>query len=421
MERKRKSSTRASVDGEASTSSGASPNKREKTETSVIQYTDVTAASFRIRKGVKETPLKKSEPLSEMLGMNIFFKKEFLLPTGSFKERGARNTLELLTEEQKRQGVIAASAGNHALALAHHGHQLSIPVVVMMPEVAPLMKVERCRQYGAEIIVHGRDIGEAKERALELARERDMVYVNGYDDPRILAGQGTAALEVVSQMERLGVDCDAVVIPVGGGGLLAGMAVTLKHFMPSVEVIGVESEQCASFSEAMKAGRPVYTKALPTLADGLAVPEVGANAFACARPCVDQMVVVSEKDIALAILRLVEIEKSVVEGAGATGLAACLSGKLDHLQGKNVVVMLCGGNIDTTTLGRCLERGLAADGRMATFKVVLEDRPGSIAGLTRLLSELKCSVKDITHERTWLQASIHHVEVRTYGGHTLRV
>jgi threonine dehydratase len=329
----------------------------------------------------------------------------------SFKERGARNTLELLAEEKDKRGVIAASAGNHALALAHHGHELSIPVVVLMPEIAPLMKVERCRQYGAEIIVHGRDIGEAKEKALQMAKERDLVYVNGYDDPRILAGQGTAALEVVSQMEQLGKECDAVVIPVGGGGLLAGMAVALKHYIPHVEVIGVESEQCASFSAAMKAGRPVYTKALPTLADGLAVPEVGTNAFYCAQPCVDRVVVVSEKDIALAILRLVEVEKSVVEGAGATGLAACLSGQLDHLQGKNVVVMLCGGNIDTTTLGRCLERGLAADGRMATFKVVLEDRPGSIAGLTRLLSELKCSVKDITHERTWLQASIHHVEI----------
>jgi threonine dehydratase len=284
--------------------------------------------------------------------------------------------------------------------------------MVMMPEVAPLMKVERCRQYGAEVVVYGKDIGEARDRALVIAKERNMIYINGYDHPHILAGQGTAALEIIGQMEELDTQCDAVVIPVGGGGLLAGMSVTFKHFLPQVEVIGVESEQCASFSAALKAGRPVYTKALPTLADGLAVPEVGSNAFACAQPCVDRMVVVTERDIAVAILRLVEIEKSVVEGAGATGLAACLSGRLDHLRGKNVVVMLCGGNIDTTILGRCLERGLAADGRMATFKIVLEDRPGSISGLTELLFQLKCSVKDVIHERTWLQASIHHVEIQ---------
>lgn len=376
-----------------------------------IQYHDVTAAAYRIRKGVKETPLEQSRQLSDQLGMNIYFKKEFKLPTGSFKERGARNTLEQLSPEQRKIGVIAASAGNHALALAYHGHQLSIRVVVVTPVTAPIMKISQCQRYGAQVELYGNDILEAKKHAMELAREQNLQYINGYDDPHILAGQGTAALEVFEQMDKLGVVPDATVIPVGGGGLLAGMATAIKHLMPKIEVIAVESEQCPSFSAAMEAGRPVYTAAQPSLADGLAVPTVGSNAFATARGCVDRVVVVREDDIALAILRLVEVEKAVVEGAGASGLAACLSGKLEHLKGKNVVVMLCGGNIDTTVLGRCLERGLAADGRMVRFAVRLEDRAGSLSGLTKLLQDHKASVKDIIHERMWLNGSIYDVEI----------
>eukprot|EP00731_Ephydatia_muelleri_P018002 Em0011g42a len=376
-----------------------------------IQFHDITAAAYRIKKGVKETPLEKSLKLSAMLGMEIYFKKDLLLPTGSFKERGVRNALELLPPEQKKKGVIAASAGNHALALAYHGQLMGIPVEVVTPETAPLMKVSQCRNCGAVVTKHGSNLEEAKQFATIRANEQQLQYINGYDYPPILAGQGTAALEIIEQLERLGKTADAVVIPVGGGGLLAGMAVAFKHLQPQVEVIAAESEECPGFSESLKVGRPSYVSPKPSLADGLAVPLVGTNSFATAKDKVDKCLAISESDIAIAILRLVEMEKIVVEGAGATGLAACLSGQLDHLKGKTVVVMLSGGNIDTTVLGRCLERGLAADGRLVKFGVLISDRPGGIAGLTQLLYEQHVSVKDIVHERTWLKTSIFFVEV----------
>lgn len=215
-------------------------------------------------------------------------------------------------------------------------------------------------------------------------------------------------LEIVEQVPNI----DAVVIPCGGGGLIAGVALAVKALYPNVMIIGAESERCASFSEAMKAGQPVYVKAESTLADGLAVPKVGVNAFATARSLVDKVVTVKEEWIAIAILRLVENEKAVVEGAGATALAAVLAGELPELNGKRVVIPLCGGNIDTTVLGRCLDRGLAADGRLVKFTVTVSDRPGGIAELTRLLANLGVSIKDMLHERAWIRNDIFSVEVK---------
>ncbi|XP_064094075.1 uncharacterized protein LOC135206650 isoform X2 [Macrobrachium nipponense] len=373
----------------------------------VINFQDVSAAAFKIKSGIMNTPCTLSH-MSTFTDMEIYFKKEFNQYTGSFKERGARYTLLMLTEEQRRKGVIAASAGNHALALSYHGQDLGIPVTVVMPLVAPIMKVQACRQYGANIIVRGKDIGECREIALRMSKEQGLLYINGYDHPHILAGQGTMGLEIVEQVK----DIDAVVIPVGGGGLIAGVALAVKALYPHVKVIGVESERCASFSEAMKAGRPVYVAAETTLADGLAVPLVGVNAFATASKLVDKVVQVREEWIAIAILRLVECEKAVVEGAGATALAAILAGELPELKGKRIVIPLCGGNIDTTVLGRCLERGLAADGRLVKFTVTVSDRPGGIAELTRLLANLGVSIKDMMHERAWIKNDIFSVEVK---------
>ncbi|XP_042240424.1 nascent polypeptide-associated complex subunit alpha, muscle-specific form-like isoform X2 [Homarus americanus] len=373
----------------------------------VISFQDVSAAAFKIKSGIMNTPCTKSH-MSSFTDMEIFFKKEFNQYTGSFKERGARYTLLMLSEEQQKKGVIAASAGNHALALSYHGQDLGIPVTVVMPLVAPIMKVQACRQYGANIIVKGNDIGECREYALKIAQEQGLLYINGYDHPHILAGQGTMGLEIVEQVPNI----DAVVIPVGGGGLIAGVALAVKALYPHVQVIGVESEKCASFSAAMKAGRPVYVKAESTLADGLAVPMVGINAFATASKLVDKVVTVREEWIAISILRLVECEKAVVEGAGATALAAILAGELPELKGKRVVIPLCGGNIDTTVLGRCLERGLAADGRLVKFTVTVSDRPGGIAELTRLLANLGVSIKDMVHERAWIRSDIFSVEVK---------
>ncbi|XP_033736746.1 L-threonine ammonia-lyase-like isoform X2 [Pecten maximus] len=307
-----------------------------------IQFEDISAAAYKIRDGIMKTPCTRSR-LSGLLGVNIFFKKEFLQFTGSFKERGARYTLMMLPKEQKEKGVVAASAGNHALALSYHGKELNIPITVVMPKIAPLMKVQACRSYGAHVIVTGKDISESREHAMKLGKEQDLMYINGYDHPHILAGQGTVGLEILEQVP----DLDACVIPVGGAGLIAGAALAIKSLKPSVQIIGVESETCPSFAEAMKAGKPVYTTTTSTLADGLAVPTVGVNAFVTAAPLIDKMVVVEEQSIALAILRLIELEKAVVEGAGATGLAAIIQGMLPELSGKKVVVILCGGNIDT--------------------------------------------------------------------------
>ncbi|XP_074641812.1 L-threonine ammonia-lyase-like [Tubulanus polymorphus] len=372
-----------------------------------IKFQDISAAAFKIKNGIARTDCSKSH-MSDFTGMQIYFKKEFLQHTGSFKERGARYTLMMLSSEQKKVGVIAASAGNHALALAYHGHDLNIPITVVMPIIAPLMKVQLCRQHGANVIVKGQDIGESRTIALKMASEQGYMYINGYDHPHILAGQGTMGLEIVEQVS----DIDAVVIPVGGGGLIAGTALAIKSLYPDVQIIGVESERCPSFTTSLKAGKPTYTKASSTLADGLAVPLVGVNAFETSKNIIDKMVVVNEEFIALAILRLVELEKCVCEGAGATALAAILAGQLPELKGKKVVVPLCGGNIDTTVLGRCLERGLAADGRLCRFLITVSDRPGGIAELTKLIASMGVSIKDIYHERAWLKADIFSVQVK---------
>ncbi|KAM7428467.1 hypothetical protein ABFA07_020574 [Porites harrisoni] len=348
--------------------------------------------------------------MSETLNMDLYFKKEYLQHTGSFKERGARNTLLLLSKEQKKKGVMAASAGNHALALSYHGKDLGIPVTVVMPLNAPIMKISACRKHSATVHVNGADLIESKEIALKMAKANGLAYINGYDHPNILSGQGTLGLEIVEEVP----DLDAVVIPVGGGGLLAGVAVAVKGLRPDVQIIGVESERCASFQAAMAAGHPVKIEANQslTLADGLCVSKVGSNAFATATGIVDKVISVSEDFIALAILRLIEEEKAVVEGAGVTAFAAVLAGMLSELQAKKVVIPLCGGNIDSTVLGRCIDRGLAADGRLCRFIVTVSDRPGGIAELTRLLASMGASVKDIFHERAWLMSSVFSVQIK---------
>ncbi|XP_065658609.1 L-threonine ammonia-lyase isoform X3 [Hydra vulgaris] len=375
-----------------------------------VTFEDVSAAAFRIKNGIRKTICEKSCALSDLLQMDVYLKRDYMQVTGSFKERGARNTLLMLTKQQKAVGVIAASAGNHALALAYHGKELHIPVTVCMPTNAPITKISRCKKYGATVHTVGSDIIEAKEFALKIVQEKGCVYINGYDHPDILAGQGTCGIEIVEDVNGI----DAVVIPIGGGGLIAGCAVAIKNLQPDIEVIGVESEKCASFKAALEAGKPVKIDADQslTLADGLCVSKVGENAFFTARPYVDKVISVSESYIAMAVLRLVENEKCVVEGAGATGLAAAFSGQLSHLKGKRVVFLLCGGNIDSTVLGRVIERGLAADGRLVRFSAVISDRPGGLVELTKLLAEHGASVKDIFHERAWLQTTVFKVEIK---------
>ena len=304
--------------------------------------------------------------------------------------------------------MVAASAGNHALALAFHGRDLGIPVTVVMPKGAPLVKQGRCAHYGARVLLHGDTIADAKVKADELARADGLAYVHGFNDAAIIAGAGTVGLEILDQVPRL----DAVVVPVGGGGLIAGVALAIKAAHPGVQVVGVEPARCASLMKAIEAGRPVHAFDGPTLADGLAVPQVGDRAFAIARERVDRMVSVSEEDISLAILRLVELEKGVVEGAGAAPLAGFLAGKLAFLKGKRVVLLLCGGNIDPMVLSRVIEHGVAVDGRLAQFNAVISDRPGGLADLASTIAATGASIQQIEHERAFGDADVSRVTVR---------
>jgi len=351
-----------------------------------VLFEDVAIAATRIRGGVVRTPMTHSHWLSQLCGCDVFLKHEQYQFTGSFKERGARNALLSLSEEKRGKGVVAASAGNHALALSWHGKQLGIPVSVLMPTVAPLAKRDKCAKFDANIVVHGANIGEAKAFAETNAPFTDMTYINGYDDPEIIAGAGTMGLELVDQAP----DADAfdyIMVPCGGAGLLAGVALASKTLRPGTRVIGVEPRNCASFTAALAAGEPVAAETTSTIADGLAVPVVGSNAFEVARAHTDDVCIVEESDVALAVLRLLENEKLVVEGGGATGLAAILPGGPMHaaVQGKRVAVPLCGGNIDITTLGRIIDRGLAADCRLVRFVAEVSDRAGGIAQLTDIL------------------------------------
>ncbi|XP_075218615.1 serine racemase isoform X2 [Lycorma delicatula] len=373
----------------------------------IISFADVTSAAFKIKNGIIETPCSRSH-LSEITGMEIYFKKDFLQSTGSFKERGACYALLMLSDECKKAGVITASLGNHALALCYHGKRLKVPVTVIMPISAPIMKVQACKNLGATVIVTGSDMKESKYIAMKMGKDKGLIYINGYDHPHIIAGQGTLGLEVVEQVPNI----DAVIVPVGGAGLIAGVALAVKTLYPKVKIIGVESERCPSFSKAMKAGKPVHVPISSTLADGLAVPMVGYNAFATALPLIDEMLVVKEEWIAISILRLIELEKCVVEGAGAAGLAAILAGQLHDFKGKRVVIPLCGGNIDTTILGRCIDRGLAADGRLLKFSIMISDRPGGISELCKLLADMGVSIKDILHERAWITSDVFSVKVK---------
>jgi len=322
----------------------------------VVTFKEIEAALDRIKGAVFYSPCSSSIPLSEITGMEIFCKLDNLQRTGSFKERGARNALVQLSIEQKKRGVIAASAGNHAQALAYQGKLLGIPATVVMPKFAPLVKVNNCQKLGANVVLHGKDFAEAKARAYDIAKEKGLAYVDGYDDPAIIAGQGTMGVEIIDQVP----DTDAVIVPVGGAGLLAGVSLAIKTLRPQTKIIAVEAENVASFSAALQSGKPARIALHPTLADGLAIPQVGANGFEIARSRVDKTVIVTEEQIAISILRMVELEKAVVEGAAATSLAACLSGQLKEFAGKRVVLLLSGGNIDPNVLSRVIERGLVA-------------------------------------------------------------
>lgn len=373
----------------------------------MVSISDIFEARERIKDAVYVSPCPESIPLSEITGCTIFCKLDYLQRTGSFKERGACNALMQLDQQQRKTGVIAASAGNHALALTYHGQRLGIPVTVVMPTFAPLIKVSTCRRLGANVVLHGQSFAQARAKADQLVEAHSYTYIHGFDDPAIIAGQGTIGLEILEQVP----DVDAVIAPIGGGGLIAGAALAIKSQRPDVQVIGVEAEAAAGYTASLKAGHVVDFQTQPTLADGLAVGKPGQNAFAIARQHVDRVVAVGEDMLALAILRLAELEKSVVEGAGAASLAALLSGQLADLAGKRVAILLCGGNIDPAVLSRVIEYGMVADGRLCRFTATISDRPGGLEKLVHVIAECEASIRDIAHDRAF--AGPHFASVQT--------
>ncbi|HLX27066.1 MAG TPA: threonine ammonia-lyase [Casimicrobiaceae bacterium] len=373
----------------------------------MLSIADIAAAHERIRDGIYESPCVESIPLSQLTGAHIYCKLDYLQRTGSFKERGARNALLQLSKTQRERGVIAASAGNHALGVAYHSALLGIPVTVVMPKFAPLVKVSNCRHLGATVRLHGTDLSQARTEAEAIAARDGLTFIHPFDNEQVMAGQGTIALEILEQTP----DVQAIVAPVGGGGLLAGIGTVVEARKPDVLVVGVEPVHAACLTAALAAGHPVPVTLSSTLADGLAVTEAGGFAFEILRRVIDQVVTVDEATIALAVLRLIELEKSVVEGAGAAPLAAFLAGKLDALEGRKVVLVLCGGNIDLTMLDRVIEIGLVADGRLSRFAVSISDRPGGLARLAEIIASTGASIKEIVHDRAFAGPDLSEVRV----------
>lgn len=396
-------------------SAGAAPVLRRRAALQTIitppavTLDDIRAARARIGDVIYHSPCPYSLSLSRLCGSEIYCKLDHLQMTGSFKERGARNKLLTLSPHEKSRGVIAASAGNHGLGVSYHGQDLGIPVTVVMPKWAPLVKVSNCRSFGAEIVMHGESYDDAKHHALDLAKTSGKTYVPGFDDPAIIAGAGTLGLEILDDVP----DVDVVIVPVGGGGLLAGVALAIKSLRPAVRIIGVEPDHAPSLRASLDAGRVTRIETKPTLGDGLAVAEIGHLCFDIIRTRLDDLVMVDEGQIAQSILRLLEMEKTVVEGAGAVSLAAAMSpvSQTLGLAGKKVVLCLTGGNIDVTLISRVIDRGLAQDGRLCRVRVYLSDRPGSLAKLLTVIAETGASIKEVEHDRNFGPADVARVVV----------
>ncbi|HEY0007754.1 MAG TPA: threonine ammonia-lyase [Tepidisphaeraceae bacterium] len=371
-----------------------------------VTLADIQAARERIAGRVYRSPCPQSNYLSELLGAKTHVKLENLQATGSFKERGACNRLLRLSPQEQRRGVICASAGNHAQALAYHGRALRVPVTVVMPKWAPLVKVSNCRRYGATVILHGEHFHDARAHALDLAAANDQVFVPPFDDPDVIAGAGTIGLEILEEVP----DVDAVFVPAGGGGLIAGMVAAIKPQRPQTLIYGAESASATTLHSSLAAGRVQLVPTRPTLADGLAVAEMGQLCFDIVRDHIEKVVLVDEPQIASSILRLLEVEKTLVEGAGAIALAAALAVK-EELAGKTIVLILCGGNIDVTVLSRIIDRGLRVDGRLCRIVARIGDRPGNLAQLLAVIAGAGGSIKDVAHDRHFGPADVARVTV----------
>jgi threonine dehydratase len=359
-----------------------------------VTLADVEAAAARIAGAIVRTPTLRSRLLSDRTGANIWLKLENLQHTGAYKERGALNKLLLLDTALRERGVIAASAGNHSQALAYHASRLGVPVTIVMPSRTPTIKVSQTESHGAEVILHGNMFDDAYAEALRLADERGLTFVHPFDDFEVMAGQGTVALELLADAP----DIDTLIVPIGGGGLISGIAVAAKALNPGLQLIGVQAELYPSMYA--KFARENLACAGDTLAEGIAVKAPGMLTSGVVNQLVDDILLVTERQIENAVSLLVETEKVVAEGAGATGLAALLAYP-ERFTGRNVGLVVTGGNIDTHLLANVLLRNLARSGRMARLNIQLQDRPGALAGVVRLFEEYRVNIVEIYHQRVF--------------------
>ncbi|MBI3715539.1 MAG: threonine ammonia-lyase [Betaproteobacteria bacterium] len=370
----------------------------------MINLDSILAAQKVLRGHIVNTPCPHSRTLSEITGAEVFLKFENHQFTASFKERGALNKLVSLDAAQRAKGVIAASAGNHAQGVAHHATRLGIPSVIVMPRHTPNVKVEMTRKHGAEVVLHGDTFDEAKAMALQMATDRSLTFVHPYDDERVIAGQGTIALEMLEAHP----DLDCLCIAIGGGGLIAGMATAARAIKPAIDIVGVETTRFPSMYAALR-GVPAQFGA-STIAEGIAVKEPGALTRAIVEKLVSEILLVDEGEIEEAIVLLLEIEKTVVEGAGAASLAALMKHRA-RFAGKKVGLVLCGGNIDPLTLAEIIQRGMVRSGRLSRLRVELRDLPGALARITTVIGEANANIEEVHHQRAFTNLPVQSAEV----------
>nr|WP_315489458.1 threonine ammonia-lyase [uncultured Rhodoferax sp.] len=370
----------------------------------MIEYQDIQAAEQRLQGHLLRTPCVASQTLSDITGAQVFLKFENLQFTASFKERGACNKLAQLTPEQSARGVIAMSAGNHAQGVAYHAQRLGLHAVIVMPRFTPGVKVERTRGFGAEVILHGDTLEESRSHAYALAEQRQLTFVHPYDDDAIIAGQGTVALEMLEDVP----DLDTLIVAIGGGGLISGMATVAKALKPSMEVVGVQTVRFPAMFNAIQGTQ--HAQGTSTIAEGIAVGTPGRIPMDVIRARVDDLLLVDEGDIEQALVMLLEVEKTLVEGAGAVGLAALLKYP-ERFKGKRVGLVLCGGNIDPLLLAAIIERGMVRAGRLARIRVGARDVPGSLARITATVAEAGANIEEVHHQRAFTTLSAQNAEV----------
>lgn len=373
----------------------------------MIELADVEAAVDRVRETSRRTPIDYSHTFSDMTGADVHLKMENFQRTGSFKIRGATNRIVTLPEDAKEKGVVTASAGNHAQGVALAASRSGVDSKIVMPEYAPISKINATQSYGAEVVLHGADYNDAADHAHEIEREEDRTYVHAFDDPYVMAGQGTIGLEIIEDLPEV----ETVLVPIGGGGLISGVATAIKGRNPDVRVVGVQAEGASSVAQSLQKGEIYERDSVDTIADGIATRRVGDRPFEVIRERVDEVVTVSDPEIAMALTYVLERGKTLVEGAGAAPLAALLFEKFDFEPDEVIVPAMCGGNIDLNTLTTVIMRGLVATGRYVKIKTVLKDRPGSLQDLLDVISAKKANIYAIQHDRTSRQIGMADTEV----------